>query len=243
MPVATRNGQGDVVRELIGLIRSEGLAVGERLPSIRQLAVRLGVRPSAARDAVMRAQTMGLVKVEPRSGAYLRSLDYRPLVDALSDTLDTSLLQADPNLFHLLEARQLIETELAAQAASRRRLQDLLPVHDALSEMARVAAAGKRPEYVDHDIRFHLAIAEVAGNSVLAVTLKAILGLLRPFLCQLPFDATCRARTQQSHEAIYRALVDGDADAARGHVRQHMRFAYDNLLGQVQTVPGPRPRR
>jgi DNA-binding FadR family transcriptional regulator len=149
-------------------------------------------------------------------------------------------LQADPNLFHLLEARQLIEIEVAAQAATRRRVQDLLPVHDALAAMAAVPA-GKRPDYVEHDIRFHLAIAEVAGNTVLAVTLKAILGLLRPFLCQLPFDAACRDRTQKSHEAIYRALVAGDADAARSQLREHMRFAYDNLLGQVQTVPGTRP--
>jgi GntR family transcriptional repressor for pyruvate dehydrogenase complex len=240
MQLSTAPLSQGTVHRLIELIQAEGLGVGDRLPSIRQLAVRLEVRPNVVRDALMQAQTMGLLKIHPRSGAFVRSLNYEPLVDALAKTLETSLLQTDANLFHLLEARQLIEVELVGQAAERRRVQDLLPVRDALAAMGKITGAQQRPEYVEEDIRFHLAIAEVAGNSVLTVTLQALLGLLRPFLCRLPFDPPCRLRTQSSHADIYRALVEGSREKARAHMEAHVRFAYETLLGEVESLPDVR---
>ena len=72
----------------------------------------------------MQAQTLGLVKVRPRSGAFVQSLTYGPLIEALAGTLEAGLVQVDHSLFHLLEARQLIEMELVALAAQRRRLED-----------------------------------------------------------------------------------------------------------------------
>jgi GntR family transcriptional repressor for pyruvate dehydrogenase complex len=234
--MATAISRRDLVRDLIQLIRSDGLSIGDRLPSIRQLALQLGTKPNVVRDALMQAQTMGLIKIHPRSGAFVQSLDYRPLVEALTETLETSLLQVDHHLFHLLEARQLIETELAVQAAQRRRLQDLLPVREALGEMSLVAA-GNRPTFVEHDIRFHLAVARIAGNPVLAEMLRSLLGLLRPFLTQLPFDGNRRGQTDRSHAEIYRALVDGDADAARTAMQSHLTLAYDNLLGELRMPP------
>ena len=148
--MATALSRRDLVRDLIQLIRSDGLSIGDRLPSIRQLAHQLRTKPTVVRDALMHAQTMGLIKIHPRSGAFVQSLDYRPLVEALTETLETSLLHVDHHLFHLLEARQLIETELVVQAAQRRRLPDLLPVREALGEMSQVAA-GDRPRFVEHD--------------------------------------------------------------------------------------------
>jgi DNA-binding FadR family transcriptional regulator len=60
---------GDIVRLLVDLITDGGLGPDDRLPSIRELAVKFGVKAGAVRDALLTAQAQGLVKVLPRVGA------------------------------------------------------------------------------------------------------------------------------------------------------------------------------
>src|SRR5262249_36966944 len=113
--IAIQSASRDMTRRLIEYIRSEELAVGDRLPSIRQLATTFEVSPNVIRDALVQAQTLGLVKIHPRSGAFVQSLSYAPLVDALATTFDTALMQVDHNLFHVLDARRCLEVEVAGQ--------------------------------------------------------------------------------------------------------------------------------
>jgi GntR family transcriptional repressor for pyruvate dehydrogenase complex len=227
----------EVVEELLTLIRAQRLSPGDRLPSIRQLSVRFGVRAHVVRDALLQAQLLGYVQVRPRSRAIVQSLRSRAPGSALTDSLTMTFAQGDHHLFHLLEARQLLECEVARQAARRRRLEDLLPVREALHAMNAITEPDRRPDYVEHDIRFHLAIARVADNPVLLAMLKPLLDTLRPFLSRLPFEADCRDRTQRSHAQIYRALVAGDAEIASDEMQDHLKLAYDNLLGEVRTLP------
>jgi GntR family transcriptional repressor for pyruvate dehydrogenase complex len=237
MNPTSANKSQQLVRDLIQQIRADGLSVGDRLPSIRHLAAKMAVGTNAVRDAMMQAQTMGLVKIRARSGAFVQSLSYAPLVEALSTTLEASLLQTDHNLFHLLEARQLVEVELASMAAQRRRLEDLLPVREALDAMANAAAADRSGDFVEADVQFHLGIASIAGNSVLSMMLQAMLGLLRPYLVRLPWTPERRMRTDRSHAEIYQALVDGRPDKAREAMRGHLSMAYESLLSRVQSCP------
>lgn len=177
------------------------------MPNIRQLSVTLQVKPTVVRDALLQAQVMGLVRVLPRSGAYLRSLNYAPLVDALSGTIEPALMQADHNLFHLLDARRVLEIELVGRAAERRRLEELLPLRQALEAMTRIPETHRRGDYVEADIRFHTEVARLAGNAVLLTFQQALLGLLKPHLAQLPWSPQRRSRTDRSHAAIYAARL------------------------------------
>lgn len=236
-PAANSGDSGNTVRRLLELVRAQGLKEGERLPNIRKLAVTLQVKPTVVRDALLQAQVMGLVRVVPRSGAFIRSLNYAPLVDVLSGTIEPALMQADHNLFHLLDARRVLEIELVGRAAERRRLEELLPLRQALEAMTHIPETHQRRDYVESDIRFHTEIARLAGNAVLLTFQQALLGLLRPHLAQLPWSAERRSRTDRSHAAIYSALVAGDADAARSAMRQHLTMAYESLLHEVKSPP------
>lgn len=227
----------DAMRALLDLIQEQGLNVGDQLPSIRELAVSLGVKPTVVRDALLQAQTMGLVRILPRSGAFLQSLSYAPLVDALASTLKPALMQEDHNLFHLLDARRLLEVELAGRAADRRRLEDLLPLRQALEAMARIPQTQRRKEYVENDVRFHVEVARLAGNAVLLMMQQSLLDLLRPHLVRLPWTPERRLRTDRSHAAIYAALVAGDSGKARAEMGEHLSMAYDSLLKYVQDPP------
>lgn len=236
-PLANGRDSRDTVRRLLEMVRARGLKEGDQLPNIRQLSATLQVKPTVVRDALLQAQVMGLVRVLPRSGAYIQSLNYAPLVDALSGTIEPALMQADHNLFHLLDARRVLEIELVGRAAERRRLEELLPLRQALEAMTRIPETQQRGDYVEADIRFHTEIARLAGNAVLLTFQQALLALLRPHLAQLPWSPQRRSRTDRSHAAIYTAMVDGDADAARSAMREHLNMAYESLLREVQSLP------
>ncbi len=226
-----------VLRRLLELIKRQDLAIGDRLPNIRALAAQLEVKPTLVRDALLQAQTMGLIRVLPRSGAFVQALTYGPLVEVLATTIEPAILQADHNLFHLLDARRVVEIELAGRATERRRLEDLLPVRQALDAMHRLPESGRRVDYVEADVRFHTEIARLADNSVLLMFQQALLGLLKPYLVQLPWPVERRCRTDQSHGAIYAALVAGNAERARFAMREHLDLAYQSLLHEVQALP------
>src|SRR5262245_57509358 len=198
---------GDVVRQLLQHVQAAGLRVGDRLPSIRELAAQLKVGTNVVRYGMMQAQAMGLVRIHPRSGAFLQSLDFAPLVNALENTLTTALAQKDHNLFHIISARELLEVEAVGQAARRRRLEDLLPVRQLLETMQGTT---NRARYVEADIRYHLAISEVAGNPVLLTMQRALLSLLRPCFESVWLDGKSKAFSDRTHQAIYRALLEGN---------------------------------
>lgn len=240
----------EVVQELLALIQAEGLVSGDRLPSIRQLSTRLGVRPHTVRDALLQAQTLGHVKVRPRARAIVQGSGSAPGTDATSVGAVTVRGSYQLNLhpltrheasghhfFHLLEARQVIELETVRQAAVRRRVEDLLPVREELDAMNAIHEPQRRQEFVEHDLQFHLAIARVAGNPVLTAMLKPLLTSLEPLFCREPFVDSVVERVRRSHAEIFRALVAGDATTAQERMRDHLQLAYDYLLHEIQTLP------
>ena len=228
------------------IVQQRGLQDGDQLPSIRELADMIRVKHSVIRDALLRAETTGLVTIRPRMGAFLRSpapAHVPSTPPSPRDTLVGTLHQGEHNLFHLLDARRLIEIELVGRAAERRRLEDLLPVRKSLEGMLAWTPECDAAEYVQLDIHFHVEIAQLAGNTTLLTLQQSLMEVLRPHLNEVPRDAARQAVTDRSHRQIYAALAQGDAERARTAMRKHLSLAYDSLLQDLQEPPkGTRPR-
>lgn len=226
------------------IVQQQGLRAGDRLPSIRELAERLELKQTIVRDALLKAESLGLIKVQPRAGVFLRangSHEQSAMELPLEAVFQNVLIQDEHNLFHLLDARRLIEIELAARAAERRTLEDLLPVRRALEGMLQLPIDSQRSEYVEHDLRFHIEISRLAGNMALFAIHQSLMGLLRPHLNEVTQDLHRRSNTDRSHIAIYEALVAGDAEKVRAELRGHLSLAYDCLLRDLQQPPAVIP--
>lgn len=225
--------QGSATGRLISYITEKKYAIGDRLPSIKGLAVELGLPPHAVRDALLEAQTLGLVRVQARSGAFVQSVSFSPLVEAFSKALPRTLT-GDDNLLDLLEARRLIEADLVGIATARRRLADLVPLRAALQGM--YSRDTDYETYVRLNTEFHLGLARVAGNQVLLIVLQHLLQLLRAILVErqpadwLNQSSTKRETDAREHEAIYAAVLAGDVDAARAAMLVHLRDTTESLL-------------
>ncbi|MBN9122658.1 MAG: FadR family transcriptional regulator [Planctomycetes bacterium] len=235
------NKPDGAVDRLIAYITANNYSTGDRLPSIKDLAVELELSPHAVRDALLEAQTVGLVRVQPRSGAYVQSVSFSPLVAAFTKMLPRSLTGDDNNLLDLLEARRMIEADLVEMAAARRRLADLVPVRNALQGM--YADTADYDAYVRLNEEFHLGLARIAGNQVLLIILRHLLQLLRAVLVERQpanwrDEASAKRETDaREHEAVYSAVLASDPGAARTAMLVHLRDTTESLLPTYATKP------
>jgi DNA-binding FadR family transcriptional regulator len=210
-----------VAKDVSARIASGEFALGERLPSERELALAHGVSRPTIREAVIALELDGLVEVRKGVGVFVTARSPR----------GGEAATADVGPFELLEARRAIEGEACALAASRIRDDDLNDLERLLHEInysADVLASE------DADRRFHLRIAEVTGNSAM----HAVVEMLWDTRDRSP---QYRLLTDKAHEAgvvpgedehakILDALRSRDVDGARAAMRSHISRVLDSLL-------------
>ncbi|MFO1022524.1 MAG: FCD domain-containing protein [Planctomycetales bacterium] len=231
--------KADLLPALWQIVQDRGLRIGDQLPSIRELSELLDVRPTVVRDAFLEAQGKGFLRILPRAGAFLCRLPENLASLPPNAVQFRTITRHQPNLFHLLDARRLIEIELVGRAAQVRRLEDLLPLRHTLDVMLALPATTTREERIKLDIEFHKEIARLAGNTVLATMQHDLLEQLRPHLHNVPKPLHRHDLVDRSHIAIYEALVNGDAEKARREMHDHLSLAYDGLLRDLQQLPTP----
>ncbi len=227
------------VMGLVGdLIVDNDLGPGDRLPSIRELATRFGVKAGAVRDALLTAQAKGMVKVLPRVGAIVQLEEgVRDPVSVAVDSFGQVVGQPDQNLFHILETRESLELTMVARAAQRRELSELFRLRQIIADMAEIPLEAESFGYAELDVEFHLEIGRLSGNSVMTSLLKSLLIEVRPHLDQIRWSGNRRAAANESHSRIYSALVAGDAEQAQDEMRDHIRVAYNSLLDEMRQPP------
>jgi GntR family transcriptional regulator, transcriptional repressor for pyruvate dehydrogenase complex len=226
-----------VVPLLVDHIRRHRLAPGDRLDSIRDLAARFGLGTNVVRDGLLQAQAMGLVQIRPRSGIFIQSVEPPPHVPDRRDLVERALGDTVHNYFHLVEARRVIEVETAGQAAERRRVEDLLPLSQALRRME--SAGPDVSVLVAGDEAFHLGISAIAGNPVFTQMLETFLHSLRTFRETLLPTPESRERTRRQHNEIYQRIRAGDPEGARAAMREHLTHHYQHLLDSLEAFePG-----
>ncbi|GIH66515.1 FadR/GntR family transcriptional regulator [Microbispora siamensis] len=218
----------EVLARIEERIAADGLTVGDRLPGERQLAEQLGVGRSSVREALRVLETLGVVASQagrgPDAGAVLTS---RP-GNALTDLLRLHLGLATLSMREVIDTRLMIEQWAAARAAAAPA--GTASTRTATARMAEAIAAmdaARDPaEFVEHDIAFHLALAEAAGNRLIVAVMRALRDALRRYAVDAVVRLGDTGGLQDDHRRIHRAIVDGDAEAAAAAVADHLARAY-----------------
>ena len=249
MPLQTiesRRLYRQIADQLRALIERGEFAVGARLPPERDLALQLGVSRPSVREALIALEVEGRVEVRMGSGIYVRAQEQA----ARDATLMQALHDAEGPL-ETIRARQLIEAELAALAASRMKKAQLAGLRDAVAQMERDVAAGRMPTAGDR--LFHLRIAEASDNAVLL----RIIGLLfderhNPIFEQLGShfeNAKSWTIAIGEHRAVIDAIARQSPQGAREAMAVHLHNSHDRFTAgwaaerdAVPAKPAPRKR-
>ena len=195
------------------LIRDESIQPGERLPSERDLATKLGVSRASLREALLALELGGRIEVRGGSGVYVS--EAAPSQDRLQE--------AGPGPFEVLSARRLIEAEVAAIAARMATDSAVDAILRAVVEMERQHADKSSNEQADRN--FHLAIARATGNSALVGVMGYLWdqrGHLWHKLKEHFQTEELRLETLADHRRIVEAIAARDPAAAKRAMRAHL---------------------
>jgi GntR family transcriptional repressor for pyruvate dehydrogenase complex len=218
----------EVVRRLVDLLLSDRIAVGERLPSERQLATALGVGRSAIRDALRPLVLLGLVDVRVGDGTYLKDADS----SFLPRVIDWGLLLKADRTRDLIETRRYVEITLAGLAAERRDNSSLLEIQERLRQMQSAIADSEA--FVEADMAFHMAIAEAARNSVLSGILISLQSLLRVWITRVIHAAGEANTSYLEHPLILAAIERGDRPSAEAAMASHIDGVTARLMDSLR---------
>ena len=213
-PVESQRLYERVAHQIGDLIRAGEFAPGDRLPAERDLAKTLGVSRPVVREAMIALEVTGLVEVRTGSGAYVRGKPPAP-----GAPLDAGASPSD-----ILNARILIEGEIAALAATNAREPDLAAVAEALDEMIRAQAQAR--SWAGADLAFHAAVAAATGNGALIGVVQRLwqeqYGPMFALLSQRVNLAENWPATLAGHRAILKGLRSRSAAAARRAMHAHL---------------------
>jgi GntR family transcriptional repressor for pyruvate dehydrogenase complex len=218
-----------VAEQLRQLISSGQYKPGDRIPSERELAVRLGVGRPAVREALRELKAQGfLITGRGAQGTTVASLPSPSFSAPLTPLLGTGA----ERIIELMEVRSAVEVEAAGLAARRATLEDL----HRLSILLTAPGDMVSPE---EDVAFHAAIAEATHNPLIARVIQEPVELLHDHMAAI-FDAYYKEpggaiTLQQQHEAIRRAIRSGDEQKARQAMRQHLEHVARGLAQLVGT--------
>lgn len=217
-----------VAHQIKRLIASGQLKPGDQLPTERQLEARLKVGRSSIREALRSLETMGLVVIRHGSGTYVTDAN----AENLATELAAQIIKAEGDPADLMEARRLIEPEIAALAAQRARPEDLAALHEAVERMQGEAEANRGDR--EPDIAFHKALAKAAQNPVLEQLAGGLCDLRRHLPWQVTMNKTLAAGAWQAayvrqHGRVLKAIEQHQAPLARRRMQALLRTVNPDL--------------
>ncbi|HEY8880587.1 MAG TPA: FadR/GntR family transcriptional regulator [Roseateles sp.] len=215
-----------VADRIRALIEEEGAGPGTRLPAERELAAKLGVSRPSLREALIALEIDGRVEIRGGSGVYVCA------PPAESGNATSSLGDSPAEL---MQARAVLEGAVIMLAAARVTRQGLQRLAQALAEMRAEHLRGSKP--IEADRRFHVCIAEMAGNTVLVDMVAALFDSRHgPIAARMSGDAEATPQAWQvalaEHEAIYRALEARNPQAAAAALGSHLLASHGRWVGE-----------
>ncbi|MFY9210180.1 MAG: FCD domain-containing protein [Aestuariivita sp.] len=231
-PVQSEKLSTSVVRQIEGLILRGILRPGERLPSERELAERLGVSRPSLRDALAELQEQGLLATRASSGVYVAEV----LGSAFSPALTRLFATHEEAVFDYLSFRRDMEGLAAERAARMASDSDLKVIQVIFDKMVTAHAKRNPQDEAALDAQFHTAIIEASHNVVMLHMMRAMFDLLREgvfYNRQVMFRLrTTREALLDQHRAINTALQNRDPAAARAAIDTHLNYVVQALSEQ-----------
>src|ERR1700754_1692583 len=132
--VGTRDsGSTAVIAGIMSYLEERRLQPGDRLPSERDLAERLGVGRNVVREALATLAALRMLESRPNSGIYLRHMSRESSFEALVMLADMGATPTPTEVAETMEGRAHLEALGVRPACERRTDEDLKRLENVLA--------------------------------------------------------------------------------------------------------------
>jgi DNA-binding GntR family transcriptional regulator len=175
------------------------------------LSTQLGISKSPVREALNSLQAEGLIRIQPRRGAYLRQFSVKEVKDLydLRETLEVYAVGAAK-----------ITPELIAELTK------------SVTRTGKFLKANDKIKHIEEDTVFHGAIANATENVELSRVLQNIQNQI--WLCRCKTYDLSSSSAPDAHRAILEALKENDRTKAQDVMRNHISHVRRRLIDFLQ---------
>lgn len=200
---------------------------GSRLPPERNIAETYGVSRTIVREALLMLELQGTVDIRQGSGVYVMR------VPCEEENEEERLLNSDAGPFEILQARQLLESNIAAFAARMATRADIDNLRRIIEQEQRAIATNDTSQ--DNSKMFHLVLAGASQNQMLLMTVENIWHQMDVNPLWQQFNAHIASRTYRlkwlgDRQTILAALRRRDVMGAWQAMWQHLENVKNSLL-------------
>lgn len=215
-----------LTKQILSLIKDVGLRPGDKLPSEKEIMIATNASRPSVREALRTLKTMGLIETRPGTGSFVKTVEPANLIR--SEVI--SLVLIGESLRDILDARMVLECEVARRAAQRDP-SELAHLEVMLDEIRAQVESGQ--DLYESTWAFHMAIAEVAGNPVMAKLVHILYEMITTVELTLYWPVVDPWEELENHEKLYRAILEGEEEA-----QVAMRSHLDRVADVVEQAMG-----
>jgi len=215
-PVVRTKLTASTFEQLLSYVVRGSWKAGDRIPPERELCQQLGIARTSLREALKAMELVGMLDSRVGDGTFVcprSEFLSRPLLWAFTGT-DHEELQ------EIMEARTIIEENLAGLAAKRGTPEQIEKIGQAVQLMRDSIARGD--SILDADMAFHLAVSAAAQNGVLRNAVHLLRNLMRQWIYYKLLIPDIPETVLKRHVSIYRAIAARKPNAARNAMRFHL---------------------
>ena len=218
-PVEKKKAYEDIVQQIRTLIEEGKLKRNDHLPSERDLSETFRVSRTTVREAIRTLESMRLLQSRQGNGTYVLASSEEALIQPLA----SALFKEKDDIFDIFYIRKIIEPHAAQLAAENATPQEIEEMEEVLRTQEECIGHGEN--IIETDSAFHNLMVKATKNRVMERLIVALIDLLKKsrenYLMEDENDERVK-RSLEGHHRVLSAVKNGDCDAARKSMLQHL---------------------
>ena len=211
--------------DILQYIKDHNLTAGDKLPTEMELSKLLGVGRNTVREALRLLLSRNIVVIRQGAGSFVS--DKNGISD---DPLGFFMVDDRKKLIEdLLQARVIIEPQIASVAAQNRTEEELARLEEALKNVEQTMT--ERSNFSVEDGEFHTCIANCTHNRVIAELIPVITKGIAEFSSGVKKQEY--QQTLVSHRNIFIAIRDQKPIEAGQAMSYHLLYNQNRYLQEL----------
>lgn len=207
-----------VAQQIVAQITRDGVTPGSKLASERDMLVQYDVGRGTLRESLRFLEMQGVITMKPGPGG--GPLVNTPDAQDFGTSLALFMQLLSTPFRSIVEARQLLEPAMAAQAAERGDARYLEEIRRSVERMEEFV--DDEDEFLRQNEVFHDTIAWSSGNPLFGLLTASLHWITDGTALGVDYPETRRDAVIAAHRSIYEAIASGDAERARAEMRRHI---------------------
>lgn len=222
VPVERVSASQNVTRQLKNAILNGDFPKGMKLPSERDLAVKMKVSRPVVREAIVTLASYGLIVSKQGEGNFVADKFSENVLEFMgfSNTLTKE------NYHYFFDCRTLFETGTVQHLVENVKEGDIKKLRK-INQIFRTENEGE--DYVQAEVDFHRSLMDLCGNPLIVELYTIVLKFMNMSASYLLVSGEIRKEAYEAHERIIQALEKKDCGASTEAIQNHLNISRSNL--------------